>query len=94
MNWSAALMVDVTPPTVSVTSTTSSVPDPLGGLLALQLVVELQTTAVLGVDPKSTVVPVVANPVPVMVTEVPPAAGPEVGLMEVTVGAPVVVEVL
>ena len=38
------------------------------------------------VVPKSTAVAVV-NPVPVMVTEVPPVVGPEVGATEVTVGS-------
>jgi hypothetical protein len=82
-------MAEVTPPTVTVTSTMSIVPDPLTGLDAVQLVDELHTTAVLGVVPKSTVVPVVENPVPVMVTAVPPVCGPDVGLIEVTVGAAV-----
>jgi hypothetical protein len=35
---------------------------------------------------KPTAVWVVENPVPVMVMTVPPAVGPEVGLMAVTVG--------
>jgi len=64
----------------------SIVPDPPAGLVALQLVAELQVTAVAAVVPKLTVVPVVANPVPVMVTTVPPAEEPEVGLMLATVG--------
>ena len=39
--------------------------------------------------PKSTVVAPVTKPVPVTVTGVPPAWGPLVGLMLVTVGGPV-----
>ena len=38
-------------------------------------------------EPKSTVVAPVTKPVPVTVTEVPPAWGPLVGLTAVTVGA-------
>ena len=38
-------------------------------------------------EPKSTVVAPVTKPVPVTVTEVPPAWGPLVGLTLVTVGA-------
>jgi hypothetical protein len=67
-----------------VTSTAPAVP---AGLVAVQLVTELQVTAVPAVVPKLTVVPLVAKPVPVMVTTVPPARGPELGLMLVTVGA-------
>ena len=85
MNLSAELVAEVTPPTVAVTST---VPVP-AGLVAEQLVAELQLTAVAALVPKSTVVAeaVVEKPVPVMATTVPPAAGPEVGLMLVMVGA-------
>jgi hypothetical protein len=81
VNWSALLVAEVWPDTVTVTST---VPVP-AGLVAVQLLVEAQVTAVPAFDPKLTVVPVVANPVPVIVTTVP--ATPEVGLMPVTVGA-------
>ena len=42
-------------------------------------------TPVAGVPPRLTVAPG-RKPVPVMVTEVPPAAGPVLGLIEVTVG--------
>jgi hypothetical protein len=72
--------------TVTVTST-APVP---AGLVAVQLEVELQETPVAALPvPKSTVVSpeVVENPVPVIVTAVPPEAGPVVGLMLVTVGA-------
>ena len=43
-------------------------------------------TFVAAVPPKLTVAPV-AKPVPVMVTDVPPLAGPEAGEIPVTVGA-------
>ena len=85
MNLSEALVADVTPPTLTVTSTVS-VP---AGLVAVQLVAELQVTPVAALpDPKSTVVEpeVVEKLVPVMVTDVPPAAGPVAGLTAVTVG--------
>ena len=84
MNWSPAPVAEVWPDTVTVTST-APVP---AGLVAVQLEVELQETPVAALPvPKATVVPVVANPVPVIVTAVPPEAGPEVGLILVTVGA-------
>ena len=84
MNWGAELLDEVCPPTDNVTVT---VPVP-AGLVAVQVVVELQLTEVPAVLPKSTVVEaVVEKPVPVSVTGVPPAAGPEVGLMLEMVGA-------
>ena len=88
MNWSAELVAEVDESTVTVTSTVPVPP----GLVAVQLVVELQVTPVPGFVPKSTVVApdVVENPVPVMLTVVPPAAGPDAGLMAVTVGAELV----
>jgi hypothetical protein len=84
VNLSAELAVEAVPPTVTVTSTAPALPT---GLVAVQLVTELQVTAVPAAVPKLTVVPVVAKFVPVMVTTVPPARGPEVGLIPVTVGA-------
>ena len=77
-------MALVNPPTVTVTST---VPDP-AGLVALQLVVLEQLTALAALLPKRTVVApaVVLKPVPVMATTVPPAAGPLVGFIAVTLG--------
>ena len=85
VNWSAALVALVWPPTVTLTSTVP-VPD---GLVALQVVVLAQVTAVPAAAPKPTVVvpAVVLKPVPVIVTAVPPAAGPLVGLIPVTTGA-------
>ena len=85
MNWSAELVVEAWPPTVTLMST---VPVP-EGLTAVQDEVELQLTVVLLELPNAIVVApaVVENPLPVMVTLVPPDAGPVVGSMVVTVGA-------
>ncbi len=75
-------MADVPAGVVTVTST---VPVPAG--LSAVIVVSLTTvTFVAGVVPKSTAVAPV-KPVPVIVTSVPPAVGPVVGLKPVTVGA-------
>lgn len=66
-----------------------TVPDPAGAT-AVMCVSETTVNDAAGVDPKRTaVVPV--NRVPVKETEVPPAAGPEEGVAEVSVGADVVV---
>ena len=85
MKRSAALVALVIPATVTVTSTT---PLP-AGLVALQLVVLAQLTPLAAVAPKRTVVApaVVLKPVPVIVTTVPPPAGPLVGVIALTVGA-------
>ena len=58
------------------------------GDVAVHDVVEAQLTVELAVVPKSTVVAPapVRKLVPVMVTDVPPPAGPAVGLTAVTVG--------
>ena len=78
----AELAALVPPGVVTVTST---VPVPAGDVAVI--LVELTTVKVVAASvPKCTAVaPVKA--VPVMVTEVPPAVGPEVGLTPVTVGA-------
>jgi len=83
VNWSAALVAEVALPEVTVTSTVPAAP---AGLVAEQLVAELQVTAVAAVVPNLTVVPLVANPDPTMVSTVPPARGPAVGLMLATAG--------
>ena len=68
-----------------VVTVTSTVPVPAG--LAAVIAVSLTTVKlVAAVVPKSTAVAPVKL-VPVIVTEVPPAAGPLVGLRPVTVGA-------
>ena len=71
-----------------VVTVTSTVPVPAGEV-ASQVVTEAHDTPVAAVDPKSTVVApeVVEKPVPVIVTVVPPVAGPVVGSTPVTVGA-------
>ena len=82
MNWSAELVELVCPPLVTVTST---VPEP-AGLVAVIDVALFTVTPVAAVPPNATVAPD-AKPVPLMVTEVPPAAGPVAGLTPDTVGA-------
>ena len=85
MNLLAALVALVWLATVTVTST-----EPLPvGLTAVQLVVLAQVTEVPLAAPNLTVVApaVVLKFVPVIVTVVPPATGPLVGLRPVTVGA-------
>jgi hypothetical protein len=75
-------VVDVPAVVITVTST---VPVPAGE----EAVTEVGLTTVTPVactEPKSTVAPV-KNPVPLIVTLVPPAAGPLSGLTAVTVGA-------
>jgi hypothetical protein len=59
--------------------------------VATQVVALLQLTFVAGVPPKAIAVAplVVAKPVPVIVTTVPPGAGPADGLIAVMVGADV-----
>ena len=80
---SSAAVLALVPPAV-VTSTLTT-PEPLG-LVAVQVVVELQFTAAAATPPRVTVVPPTTKFVPVMVTTVPPPVGPLVGAMEVTVG--------
>ena len=82
MNWSAAEVADVPPAVVTVTSTVPAVP---AGLVAV-ICVAVSLTIVAGVVPNSTAVAPVRF-VPVIVTVVPPAVGPDVGLTPVTVGA-------
>jgi hypothetical protein len=65
---------------------TSTVPLP-AGLVALQLLELVQLTPVAADVPKLTVVALVLKLLPVMVTAVPPAAGPLAGLIAVIVGA-------
>src|SRR5262245_2271673 len=67
---------------------TSYVPVACLGATAVQLVLDGQVTAADFAPPNLMIVTPVptANPVPVTVTEVPPAAAPDVGLTAVTVG--------
>jgi hypothetical protein len=82
VNWSAADVADVPPAVVTVTST---VPVPAGEVAVIE-VAELTVKLVALVAPNFTAVAPV-NEVPVIVTDVPPVAGPEVGEIDVTVGA-------
>ena len=82
VNWSAAEMVETPPGVVTRTSIT---PEPAGAVAVMD-VDELNVKLVAGVAPKLTAVTPVKL-VPVMVTAVPPACGPEPGAMAVTVGA-------
>ena len=63
---------------------TSTVPEP-GGEVAEHEVSEVQL-AVVPLVPKVAVAPPMTNPVPVIVTAVPPASGPLSGVTAVTVG--------
>ena len=82
MYWSAAEVADVPP---AVVTRTSTVPVPAGAV-AVIWVAELTVKPVAGVAPKLTAVAPLKF-VPVIVTVVPPATGPEVGEIDVTVGA-------
>ncbi len=83
MNWSAAEVAEVPPGVVTVTSTAPAVP---AGAVAVREVADTTVKPVAAVDPKVTAVAPV-KPVPVTVTLVPPAVGPEPGANAVTVGA-------
>ena len=82
MYLSAVPVADVPPTPVTVTSTAPAADT---GETAVIDVAELTVTLVAAMDPNLTVFPA-ANPVPVIVTEVPPAVVPLVGLTAVTVG--------
>ena len=68
-----------------VVTLTSTVPVPAGEVAVIE-VAELTVKPVAGVAPNVTAVAPVKL-VPVIVTEVPPLDGPDVGEIEVTVGA-------
>ena len=70
---------------VALTMTTPPSGDELDGEVAVALVDELTVTLVAAVLPNFTVIPL-AKPVPVRVTDVPPATEPVAGLTPVTVG--------
>lgn len=72
-------------PSVLVT-TTSTVPAACAGVVAVMEVLLTTVTPVAAVPPSFTLAPD-KNPVPVMVTAVPPLAEPEMGEMAVTVAA-------
>ena len=64
---------------------TSTVPLPAGEVA--EMLLELLTVKVVAAVPANFTAVAPVRLVPVMVTEVPPAAGPEDGLTDVTVGA-------
>ena len=76
-----------------VVTVTSTVPEPAGAVAVIELS-ELTVKPVAGVPPNLTAaVPV--KPAPLMVTDVPPAAGPDVGEMpETEDGLPMVKSML
>ena len=76
------------PVPVAFVTATVTAPAAWAGLVALQVVVEAQLTAVAATAPNVAVVApaVVLKPVPVIVTTVPPAVGPLVGKRFVTIG--------
>jgi hypothetical protein len=82
VNWSAEPVADVPP---GVVTRTSTVPVPSGDVAVIDISLTNEKL-VAGVTPKATAVTPV-KPVPVMVTLVPPDAGPFAGLMPVTIGA-------
>ncbi len=82
MKSSADEVADVPPGVVTVTFT---VPALSAGLVAVICVAELTVALPLLVAPKTTVAPEM-NPVPVIVTDVPPAVDPVFGLTLETVG--------
>ena len=83
VNWAAAEVGDVP---AGVTTVTLTTPPAMSAGLTTVIVVSVTTVRpVPGVVPKSTAVAPV-KPVPVIVTRVPPAAGPLVGLRPVTEG--------
>ena len=86
VNWSAELVEEVPPAFVAVMST---VPADSAGDVAVHDVVDEQLTEVPAEEPKAIVVAPTMNPVPVMVTAVPPPIGPAAGLTAVMIGGSV-----
>jgi hypothetical protein len=70
----------------AVLTVTSTVPAASAGEVTVQLVVDEQLTAVAAVPPKLAAVVPTAKLVPVTVTTVPPASGPEFGKIALTTG--------
>ncbi len=71
----------------ALATVTSTVPGAAGAVVAVIDVSELTVKVLAAVAPKLTAV-ALAKPLPVMVTDVPPAVVPAFGLMAVTAGAP------
>ena len=67
-------------------TTTLTAPAACAAVVAVIEVLLTTVTPVAAVPPRLTVAPA-RKPVPVIVTEVPPAAGPVLGVIEVIVGA-------
>ncbi len=84
MNWSALEVLEVPPPVVTVMSTRPALP---AGATAVSDVDELNVTELAELKPNFTVA-AETKPVPVIVTEVPPAVGPALGDTAVTLGGP------
>jgi hypothetical protein len=83
VNWSAALVVLGPPGEITVTSPSPATDGGDGTVIDVSL---FTVNPVAAVVPKSTAVAAV-KPVPLIVTVVPPDAGPSVGVMPVTRGA-------
>ena len=81
--WSAGALIGEVPP--AVVTLTSTVPAACAGVVTVIEVAETTLMLVPAAPPKSTVAPEMKC-VPVMVTDVPPAELPEIGLTAVTVG--------
>ena len=71
----------------TVSTVTSTTPEAIAGATADIENPDVTVTSLDGDEPKSTVAPG-ANPVPLIVTDVPPDVGPALGLSDMTVGAP------
>ena len=71
---------------LGVVTNTLAVPALPAGVIAVSEVEPVTITAVAAVPPMVTAVTPV-KPVPLIVTDCPPASGPDDGLMDVTVGA-------
>ena len=82
MNRSALLVAEVPPAVVTVMSTVPAVP---AGSVAVMLPLLLTTKEAAAFEPKSTAV-ALARLVPLIVTDVPPAVDPWLGVTPVTVG--------
>ena len=83
MNWSALLVAEVPP--AGVVTVTSTVRPPAGAVAVIWVCGVDRERGGGGGAEVTAVAPV--KPVPVMVTEVPPACGPLFGVTPVTVGA-------
>ena len=92
VNWSAAEVVEDSLGVVGDVTTTSTVPAPSDGDVAVIEVVLLTVTLAADMTPNFTVSPV-AKPAPEIETDVPPPVPPEVGEIAVTEGITVNVPV-